>query len=62
MGSVRDGRGSDQGTQNGVEGNWMYVRCSLELETSGLGDECEWGMTEAGYFERVSTVNTLPTS
>lgn len=37
MGSVRDGRGSDQGTQNGVEGNWMYVRCRLELETSDLG-------------------------
>lgn len=32
----------------------MYLRCSLELETPGLGDECERGVT--GYLE----VSALP--
>ena len=58
VGLVRDQSGSGPGTHNGVEGNWMYLRCSLELKTSGLGDECEGGMTETGYFESVSTVIT----
>lgn len=54
MGSVRDESGSERGTQNAVDGSCTYLRCSLDLETPGLGDECERGVT--GYLE----VSALP--